>query len=176
MRWLIAILLGLTLGCLSAASNVPKPYVPVGIPQLQEKEVKYYLKIADELSRYRRPWIRKPIVLLVPEDQFIAMACGFRGMLFDHCPLLGFFRPDMPHLIFIRMSDEMTYQRRQEVLIHEMVHWLQHDSGWKSDFSNCRESALHEIEAYQVSYLYIILFHGADENFRLPPLDCVTKE
>ncbi len=59
----------------------------------------------------------------------------------------------------------------QSLIVHELVHYLQHKSG-KFDTKSCRDSAARELEAYHIQNRYIVEARLSIDVVRPPPTVC----
>jgi hypothetical protein len=60
---------------------------------------------------------------------------------------------------------------RDDIIVHEVVHYLQHLSG-RFDSSKCEDRVMRELEAYRVQFLYIRTVKKQAVYQRPPPMVC----
>lgn len=91
-----------------------------------------------------------PIVIEKPHSFFVENACGGK-----ECNVYGWYNND--GVIFL---DEKLNQRAlDQILIHEIVHYLQ-DRSKDWDNSSCKHRNLREMEAYLVQIKYSVNYAG----------------
>jgi hypothetical protein len=129
-------------------------------------EINAALEQAAIYSRYSMPWVDRPEVYVVSDDVLHTMACGS-----EPCPSLRAVTLwEKQHRIYL--SAAIAPNRRNDVLLHEIVHWLQMRSGWMNEPFNCPDSVAHEVEAYAVQYAYRVRNQHEQINFWIPSYFC----
>lgn len=107
---------------------------------MDEANVERLLDQAVKYSRYSKPIFARPRVDLVPANEWRQPGA------------LGYFDPKEPSTVHIQIQGPDSFQTTDSVIVHELVHWLQKQSGWEWK-EDCADYAAHEAEAYGVSYV-----------------------
>lgn len=89
-----------------------------------------------------------PTVLYKERAFFVEEACGGKD-----CSVIGWYRGE--GIIYI----DKDYLRKDEVLVHEIVHYLQDLSG-EYDNMSCEDDVVREREAYRVQQQYAVKAMG----------------
>jgi len=159
MRILASIVLGVML--VIGSDAIPQ----TAGTQIPEREVEAKLRIVADLSQYKMPFMSRPKAFVVPAEWIKNQFCGD----FRPCPVIGLFMNNRPNEVFI--SDEVSADRRDEVLVHELVHWFQLRAGWSQD--TCEYTTAEEAEAHTVGYLYVLVYKKRPtRGFWIPNLRC----
>lgn len=106
---------------------------------------------AVTLSGYPAP-AHMPTVELVPHAVLVAQACGNQ-----ECKVLGWFPPGET----IYLDDRLDLQNdlyADSILVHEMVHYLQHQKVAASFHQTCVTNIGAEREAYQAQREYLLRY------------------
>lgn len=121
---------------------------------------------AARLTEYAVPAV-PPSVETVTGEWMGQRACPKNP---NKCPVLGLY--DDKDVIYIR--DGLAASVHEHVLLHELVHWLQHHSG-KFNLDRCIDTALREREAFQAQNAYIITVQNGALFSPLPPINCPAE-
>jgi|GEM_PF-1202230 len=114
---------------------------------LEQKPTTMYLNWAIHLSRYERP-AQFPKVVFVPHTFLVESACY--GV---ECNVLGWYNDTGVVYIDERfLNDDSLFS--SSLIVHEMIHFLQHQSGEYTP--SCLDVAAREKEAYWVQQEYHI--------------------
>jgi len=108
------------------------------------------LSWAASLSHYPEP-LRCPEIVNV-DAVFMERKAGTRSA-FGWYPSSG----DKIYLDFNKLNKYSTTYRNS-VIVHELVHWLQHENGRIDRESTCHELLLAEREAYGIQQEFIIRY------------------
>jgi hypothetical protein len=106
-----------------------------------------------------------PAVQFEPHSFFVEQACGGRD-----CRVVGWYNDE--NVIYLdekHRDDDSTFAA--SLVVHELVHFLQHQSGHYDSLS-CEDSLAREREAYRVQNRYIIEAHGSFAFVRPGPVSC----
>jgi hypothetical protein len=114
------------------------------------------LAIASQLSPYPAPAALPPVEL-VPSSRLRAHGCV------GQCSPNGIFAPAVGILIDERL-DLAKDVRARAVLVHEIVHYLQHLNHAHGELSPCDRYLLREREAYAAENRYLAR-HGLPPSF-----------
>lgn len=141
--FLFSLATGLTTPAVFSSELFPKDsYV-----QLQTKDTRMLLNWAIHLSRYESI-DSLPTIVFVDHEQLVNQAC------FGHeCQVLGWYNDSDIVYIDDRFSDSDTLFSRS-LIVHELVHYLQHKSGRYSQ--SCPDVSAREAEAYWIQQEYHI--------------------
>ena len=93
---------------------------------------------------------QKPAVNFVPHSYLQRAACGGR-----ECQVLGWYPPGDTIYLDDRLDPEHDLVA-SSVVVHEMVHYLQHLSGKHHAPYSCEEAVAMEREAYQAQRDYLL--------------------
>lgn len=94
-----------------------------------------------------------PDVVMVPHAQLVKAACGGR-----ECKVMGWFPPGNRIYLDDRLQPSENLLA-SSVLVHEMVHYLQHlRRGRDAEPYTCAEAVAMEREAYQVQREYLLRY------------------
>lgn len=119
------------------------------------------LLIASHLSGYTIPSGAVPIVQETTRKEMAALACPGREPYW--CNVVGLHLNSVPDTVFVDAectSDALcSMQDEDEVLIHELTHWLQWHGGKRG--TDCHAHYEKEREAYYVENLFI---HYVERN------------
>lgn len=117
---------------------------------------------AAQLSGYEIPPDAHFEVQPVNKIVMSGMACRGR----ENCPVVALYQDR--DVIFMR--DDLTDAATDHVLIHEIVHWLQHHSG---KFQHtCVDDVGREQEAYHAQNMYVAQVQKGFTFFRPPQITC----
>jgi hypothetical protein len=106
---------------------------------------------ASFLSGYHIP-LEQPKVIPEPHSFFLQEACRGKESSKRPCNIVGLylFNED------IYIDETLPDAEYNEVLVHELVHWLQHQNGKYFGYGmTCKEKIEREREAYAVEQRYI---------------------
>ena len=126
------------------------------------------LSWASHLSGYSVPEV-PPTVQYEPHSYFVEHACGGRD-----CRVVGWYNDE--NVIYIdqkHRDDDSTFAA--SLVVHELVHYLQHQSG-QFDSRSCEDSLAREREAYGVQNRYMIEAHASFAFVRRGPFSCAYDE
>lgn len=101
-----------------------------------------------------------PAVAVVPHAQLVEMACS------ASCAVLGFYRDDGVVYLDNRLAVE-TNVCAQSILLHELVHHLQHRRGRFAEFPPVIRWQLRELEAHGLQRVFL-RHHGHRSSRSLP--------
>jgi hypothetical protein len=101
------------------------------------------------LSGYSRPRAA-PEIVMAPHSYLIAEACGGR-----ECQVLGWYPPGQKIFLDDRL-DPATSLYASSVVVHEMVHFLQQQSGRFEESVDCAFAVEREREAYAVQREFLL--------------------
>lgn len=105
--------------------------------------IAYLLAWAVFLSPYSAPE-EEAVVEYHPAAFFHENACGGR-----ECNVWGWY--DYNHVLYVREEcQDNPAHLCQEMLLHELVHWLQHLENGAVDEHDCDEYLARELEAYYI--------------------------
>lgn len=122
------------------------------------------LSWAVHLSDYPMP-AEAPEVEFMPHSFFVEQACGGK-----ECTAVGWYNDNNVIYIdekYLTVDDTFSHS----LLVHELVHYLQHRSGGFDPLS-CEESRAREREAYFVQNRYITQAEVSIERIRPAPTFC----
>lgn len=110
------------------------------------------LSWAVTLSGHPMP-LKPPEVVMVPHSHLVQAACGGR-----ECKVMGWFPPGDRIYLDERLKLRESLHA-SSVLVHEMVHYLQHQRrGEDRSPYSCTEAVAMEREAYQVQRDYLLRY------------------
>ena len=122
------------------------------------------LSWASHLSGYPAPEL-PPAIHFEPHSFFVEHACGGRD-----CRVVGWYNDE--NVIYVDDSlRDSNSAFAASLVVHEMVHFLQHHSG-RFDSHSCEDSLAREREAYRVQNSYIIEAHASFQFVRPGPFSC----
>jgi hypothetical protein len=104
---------------------------------------------AVTLSGYSRP-ITQPEIVMVPHGYLVAEACGGR-----ECKVLGWYPPGQKIFLDDRL-DPADSLYASSIVVHEMVHFLQQQSGHFEGGFSCRSTLAREREAYAAQREFLL--------------------
>jgi hypothetical protein len=111
-----------------------------------------FLSWAVTITGYPAP-DHKPTIVLVPHSYLEQVAC--KG---QHCKVVGWFPPGEKIYLDERL-DAKDDLFASSIVVHEMVHYLQHRSGKFGGVPySCRDSLAMEREAYQAQREYLLRY------------------
>ena len=117
---------------------------------------------AVRLSGYTEP-ATPPTLSFESEAQMSQRLC--HGRL--HCPVFGaYFDDDVIHV-----REGLIPDGQDHIVLHEMVHWLQHHSD-RYDLNSCEDTIEREREAFRIENLYIAEVQHGFEFIHMPPMSC----
>lgn len=122
------------------------------------------LSWASHLSGYPAPEV-PPAIQFEPHAFFVEHACGGRD-----CRVVGWYNDE--NVVFIdekHRDDDSSFAA--SLVVHELVHFLQHQSG-NFDSHSCEDSLAREREAYNVQNRYIIEARASFALVRPGPFNC----
>lgn len=122
------------------------------------------LSWASHLSGYPVP-DQPPTVSFEPHSFFVEHVCGGR-----ECNAVGWYNDQ--HVIYIDekyRDDDGSFA--SSLLVHELTHYLQHQSG-RFDSHSCDDSLAREREAYYVQNNYILEAQASFALIRPAPTSC----
>jgi hypothetical protein len=132
--------------------------------QLREEEISgnEQESLLDELYSVLLSWAvtlggypapdHKPIVQMVSHSYLNRVACGGR-----ECKVMGWFPPGDTIYLDDRLDPEHNLLA-SSVVVHEMVHYLQHLSGKYHAPYSCQDSLAMEREAYEAQRGYLLAY------------------
>ena len=158
----------LVFGAAQATKSVPLPRPILGAA-LGEKETERYLDLAVQYSRYSKPLFARPKIDLVDPLVFALSVCGK-----PECSIVGYTNDEERDVVHIvsSISAEITARlgwTHDEIIVHELVHWLQLKAGVKFPADCAAREAL-ELEAYSAQYQYAVAERKEDRPFWMPPV------
>jgi hypothetical protein len=106
---------------------------------------------AVTLSGYQAP-ATMPEIVMVPHATLVQKACGGR-----ECKVLGWFPAGNTIYLDNRLNPERDLFAAS-VVVHEMVHYLQHESGKFGSEYSCHSSIQMEREAYGTQREYFLRY------------------
>lgn len=122
------------------------------------------LSWAVKFSGYPAP-DAMPAVQYKPHSFFVENACGGR-----ECKVAGWY--DDKNVVYIENKYRGTDSEfANSLLVHELVHYLQHHSG-EYDSTSCRDSLAREREAYRVQNQFIVEALGSFRFVRPGNFSC----
>ncbi len=104
---------------------------------------------AVTLSGYPRP-NTQPEIVMVPHSYLVAEACGGH-----ECQVLGWYPPGQTIFLDDRL-DPVTSLYASSIVVHEMVHFLQQQSGRFEEGRSCASAMRREREAYAVQREFLL--------------------
>lgn len=122
------------------------------------------LSWAVHLSGYPSP-DEVPAIVYEPHSFFVERVCGGR-----ECTAVGWY--DDRHVIYVDekyKEDEGSFAT--SLVVHELTHYLQHQSG-EFDSHSCSDSVAREREAYHVQNSFLITARGSVSLIRPSPTSC----
>lgn len=161
MKSLRLVLVGLALVLLTAGTAPIKPAGTLLSPALTEQ----YLGEAVKYSRYSTPWLSRPVIHVLPNEDFDEKFCGK-----PECGIVGATSGDYPYEIYLREDlppgqNPIVAQSKARVIVHELIHWLQGIHGASGSPSSCADRTAMEVEAYAGAYLYAIKTEKLSQPF-----------
>ncbi|MBA2408783.1 MAG: hypothetical protein H0V62_03040 [Gammaproteobacteria bacterium] len=116
------------------------------------------------LSGYAEPQ-GPPELEYKPHTFFVSEACGG-----DECEAIGWYND--AHVVYLdeRMRGDNRSDTRS-LVVHELVHYLQHLSG-KYDSLSCADQIAREREAYAIQRIYMAEAHGQPQFQQMRPPLC----
>jgi hypothetical protein len=164
---------------LSAAQTPGASYPrPVYGTLLSAAETEQLLDAAVKHSPYRKPWFKRPVVDLVPTKKWQEEACGNASI---DCGVLGYTaleERDIVHVVATIPAEAVNRLgwTREEIIVHELVHWLQLQTN-RARFASpsCASSDAIETEAYNAQFQYAVQELHSDHGFWKPDIyaECV---
>ena len=125
------------------------------------------LSWAVHLSQYSAPE-QPPAVHFEPHSFFVEHVCGGK-----ECRAVGWYNDQ--GIIYIDEKYQHEDSRfAASLLVHEMVHYLQHLSG-NYDSHSCEDSVAREREAYYIQNEYILQAHASFDLIHPAPTSCSYK-
>lgn len=123
------------------------------------------LSWAVELSGYPAP-ATMPGLRFEPHSFFVERVCGGR-----ECTAVGWY--DDRNVIYIdsRFRTVADDEFATSLIVHELTHYLQHQSG-HFDSLSCTDSIAREREAYRVQNEYLVVAKGSIDRVRPAPTSC----
>lgn len=123
------------------------------------------LKIAIAISGYNMPNAPLPILVELTHKQMTHEVCY--GL--SPCDVYGYYRDDDIVGVdpFQISHDGLT---ENEVVVHELTHWLQHHNG-QGGFS-CNQVEKRESQAYAVQNVYNMQYEHNFKLIKAPRLQC----
>jgi len=122
------------------------------------------LSWASHLSGYPVPEV-PPSIHFESHSFFVEHACGGRD-----CRVVGWYNDE--NIVYVdekHRDDDSTFAA--SLVVHEVVHFLQHQSG-QFDSQSCEDSLAREREAYRIQNRYIIEAHASFSFVRPGPFSC----
>jgi hypothetical protein len=119
---------------------------------------------AVHLSDYPAPE-HAPRIEYRLHEFFVDEVCGHR-----ECRVIGWYNDSGTVYVDERLRYEPS-KFAQSLLVHEIVHYLQHQSGRFDTFS-CKDSLVREREAYSVQNAYLMQVGNAVNPMRPRPTAC----
>jgi hypothetical protein len=104
---------------------------------------------AATLSGYPRP-VTLPEVVVVPHSYLVAEACGGH-----ECKVLGWYPPGQKIFLDDRL-DPVNSLYASSIVVHEMVHYLQQQSGHYEEGPTCSSAIERERQAYAVQREFLV--------------------
>jgi hypothetical protein len=104
---------------------------------------------AATLAGYSRP-ITPPEIVMVPHSYLVAEACGGR-----ECRVLGWYARGQRIFLDERLDPESSLFA-SSIVVHEMVHYLQQQSGRFEEGFSCDSALAREREAYAVQREFLL--------------------
>lgn len=138
--------------------------IPADAVEVPAFEVERYLQVTAKLTRYRLPWFGRPRVF-ISRAWYVMRGC-------DDCGALGVTIPTGERYIFLHSSLTADPAHLRDVMVHELVHWLQFANGWDWDMRNCTDREAHEVEAYSTQYVFVTIIQKRPTDFRHPDFMC----
>src|SRR5262245_464559 len=122
------------------------------------------LSWAVHLSGYPMP-AEPPAIEFRPHSFFVRNVCGAK-----ECNAVGWYNDqDIIYLDDRYEQDDSSFAH--SLLVHEMVHYLQHQSG-RFDSLSCDDSLVREREAYYVQNAYIVDAEASIDRIKPAPTSC----
>lgn len=136
---------------------------------LDAKQTEHYLDMAVKYSRYKKPWFARPKIDVVPVGKFREAACGWAEL---DCGILGYTSPDERDVVHVidtlpMKAVERLGWTRDEIIVHELVHWLEIQSG-ATFSSDCSILNADESDAYNAQFQYAVHELKASHGFWIP--------
>lgn len=125
------------------------------------------LSWAVHLSDYSEP-VQSPQLQYRTHAFFVQEVCGGR-----ECKAVGWYNDQEVVYIDERLRYSETSFARS-LLVHELIHYLQHQSG-DFDSLSCEDSLAREREAYSVQNSYLLTAQGSINQIRPAPVICAYK-
>ena len=116
------------------------------------------------LSGYAKP-VELPALSFQPHSFFVERVCGGR-----ECKAVGWYNDEDVIYIDAKYKDDDS-RFVSSLIVHEMVHHLQHLSG-RFDSLSCEDSLKREREAYYIQNEYILQAHASFALIRPGPTSC----
>lgn len=104
---------------------------------------------AAALSGYTRP-STQPEIVMASHSYLVAEACGGH-----ECKVLGWYPPGRQIFLDDRL-DPVTSLYASSIVVHEMVHFLQQQSGRFEESKSCETALRREREAYAVQQEFLL--------------------
>jgi hypothetical protein len=119
------------------------------------------------LSGYSRP-STTPDIVMAPHSYLVATACGGH-----ECQVLGWYPPGQKIFLDDRL-DPANSVYASSIVVHEMVHYLQQQSGRFEEGAECASALEREREAYAVQREYLLRSGSYQPvGVGMHPLGCV---
>ncbi len=125
------------------------------------------LSWAVHLSDYSEP-VQPPQLQYRPHAFFVQEVCGGR-----ECKAVGWYNDQDVVYIDERLRYSETSFARS-LLVHELIHYLQHHSGG-FDSRSCEDSIAREREAYSVQNSYLLSAQASINQIRPAPVICAYE-
>lgn len=118
---------------------------------------------ASQLTGYGIP--DQPVTVQIVSKEWMGQrACPSNP---SRCRVMGLY--DDNNIVYV--IEGLTWQAQDHILLHELVHYLQHHSG-KYSLERCIDTVLREREAYHVQNLYIWHVQGGIAGMLPPNATC----
>jgi hypothetical protein len=123
------------------------------------------LSWAVQLSGYPTP-ATAPAIRFEPHSFFVERVCGGK-----ECTAVGWY--DDRNVVYIdsRYLAVADDEFATSLIVHELTHYLQHQSG-HFDSLSCTDSIAREREAYRVQNDYLLVAKGSIDLIRPAPTSC----
>jgi hypothetical protein len=123
------------------------------------------LSWAVQLSGYPAP-AAAPEIRFEPHSFFVERVCGGKD-----CTAVGWYNDRSVVYIDSKYLDIADDEFATSLIVHELTHYLQHQSG-HFDSLSCTDSVAREREAYRVQNDYLLVAKGSIDLIRPAPTSC----
>lgn len=169
LTWILPVLVFIGLVSIGWANGI-KPIKPQPIfgVTLSKKQTEHYLDMAVKYSRYKKPWFARPKIDIVDPVKWLDQVCGGDPL----CGIAGYTSDDERNVVHVLAAlpaeaGARLGWSRDEIIVHELVHWLQIQDGQEYP-QECAARDAMETEAYNTQFQYSVWELHEDHQFWKP--------